>query len=61
VGRRYVVRQVGELDAVRERLYAITVERRLANPAVIAISESARHGLFPPIARGAGPARVPVS
>jgi len=53
VRRRYGVQQVGELEGIRERFYAITVERRLANPAVIAISDSARHGLFPPIERGA--------
>jgi LysR family transcriptional activator of nhaA len=42
VRRRYGVRVVGRLDAVRQRFYAITVERRLRNPAVIAISERAR-------------------
>jgi LysR family transcriptional activator of nhaA len=33
---------VGRLDTVRQRFYAITVERKLSNPAVIAISERAR-------------------
>jgi LysR family transcriptional activator of nhaA len=62
VRRRYGVQQVGELEGIRERFYAITVERRLANPAVIAISDSARHGLFPPIEGGAISASVlPVS
>lgn len=42
VGRQYRVRAVGRLDAVRQRFYAITVERKLRNPAVIAISERAR-------------------
>jgi len=40
--RQYRVRVVGRLDAVRQRFYAITVERKLRNPAVIAISERAR-------------------
>ena len=40
--RQYRVRLVGRLDAVRQRFYAITVERKLRNPAVIAISERAR-------------------
>jgi LysR family transcriptional activator of nhaA len=40
--RRYRVRVVGRLDPVRQRFYAITVERKLRNPAVIAISERAR-------------------
>ena len=42
VRRQYRVRLVGRLDAVRQRFYAITVERKLRNPAVIAISERAR-------------------
>jgi LysR family transcriptional activator of nhaA len=42
VRRRYRVRAVGRLDSVRQRFYAITVERKLRNPAVIAISERAR-------------------
>jgi LysR family transcriptional activator of nhaA len=40
--RQYRVRVVGKLDSVRQRFYAITVERKLRNPAVIAISERAR-------------------
>jgi LysR family transcriptional activator of nhaA len=31
---------------VRERFYAVSAERRLKHPAVIAITESARRGLF---------------
>lgn len=42
VQRQYRVRVVGRLDSVRQRFYAITVERKLRNPAVIAISERAR-------------------
>jgi len=42
VRRQYGVRVVGRLAAVRQRFYAITVERKLRNPAVIAISERAR-------------------
>jgi LysR family transcriptional activator of nhaA len=42
VRRQYRVRVVGRLDSVRQRFYAITVERKLQNPAVIAISERAR-------------------
>jgi LysR family transcriptional activator of nhaA len=42
VQRQYRVRLVGRLDTVRQRFYAITVERKLSNPAVIAISERAR-------------------
>jgi LysR family transcriptional regulator, transcriptional activator of nhaA len=42
VRRQYRVRVVGRLDSVRQRFYAITVDRKLRNPAVIAISERAR-------------------
>jgi LysR family transcriptional activator of nhaA len=39
--RRYGVRKIGVLPGMRERFYALTVERRLAHPAVVAISEAA--------------------
>jgi LysR family transcriptional activator of nhaA len=42
VRRQYGVHLVGRLDSVRQRFYAITVERKVRNPAVIAISERAR-------------------
>ena len=35
--RQYAVEQVGHIDSVTEQLYAITTERRLTHPAVIAI------------------------
>lgn len=37
---------VGRLEGLVERFYAITVERRLKHPAVVAIGEAAREGLF---------------
>jgi LysR family transcriptional activator of nhaA len=43
--RQYRVCVVGKTDEVRERYYAISVERRLRHPAVVAISESARRRL----------------
>lgn len=46
VARQYQVRRVGTLEEVRERFYAISVERRLKHPAVVAISEGARRELF---------------
>jgi LysR family transcriptional activator of nhaA len=45
VQREYQVRRVGRADRVRERFYAISVDRRLKHPAVIAISEAARRKL----------------
>jgi LysR family transcriptional activator of nhaA len=46
IRRQYNVRLLGTIDGVRERFYAISVERKLKNPAVVAISASARTELF---------------
>ena len=43
---QYRVQVIGRLPTVRERFYAITVERRLKHPAVVAISKAARQDLF---------------
>ena len=43
---QYGVAIVGPLARVREQFYAVSVERRLKHPAVIAITESARRELF---------------
>lgn len=37
---------VGRIAAVRARFYAVSVERRLKNPALLAISDAARQKLF---------------
>lgn len=46
VKRQYGVQVVGRADDVRARFYAISPERRLKNPAVVAICETAREELF---------------
>lgn len=46
VREAYGVEVIGRLDAVRERFYGISVERKLKHPAVVAISEGARRELF---------------
>ena len=46
IRKQYGVRIVGRLDSVKERFYAVSAERRLKHPAVIAITESARRELF---------------
>jgi LysR family transcriptional activator of nhaA len=46
VKRQYRVHTVGSADPVRERFYAISIERKLKHPAVVAISEEARQKLF---------------
>lgn len=43
---QYGVQLLGRVDEVRERFYAISVERRLKHPAVVAISDAARQTLF---------------
>lgn len=48
IRRQYGVSVIGRVEEVRERFYAISVERRLKHPAVIAISQAAREGLFTP-------------
>mgnify|MGYP005838271573 CR=1 FL=1 len=44
--RIYGVQEVGGTEEVRERFYAISAERQLRHPAVVAISEAARRELF---------------
>ena len=46
VRRQYSVRVVGRIDAVRERFYAITAERKFTHPAVLAITRAARRDIF---------------
>lgn len=46
VTAQYGVETIGRSDEVKERFYAISAERRLKHPAVVAISDAARHDLF---------------
>lgn len=46
VCRQYRVEVIGQIPEVKERFYAISAERRLKHPAVVAISKSARTELF---------------
>lgn len=46
IRRQFGLAAVGRLDGIRERFYAISVERRLKHPAVLAISDAAREQLF---------------
>lgn len=48
VERQYRVRRIATLPRLAERFYAITVERRLRHPGVLAISTTARERLFSP-------------
>ncbi len=44
--QQYGARVLGRTDEIRERFYAISPERRLKNPAVVAICETARQQMF---------------
>ena len=46
VAHKYEVERIVVLEGVREEYYAISVERRIRNPAVAAITGAARKGLF---------------
>lgn len=46
IKQQFGVRVVGRVESIRARFYAISVERRLKNPAVVAISTMARDRLF---------------
>ncbi|HEU4954620.1 MAG TPA: transcriptional activator NhaR [Gemmatimonadales bacterium] len=46
VCRQHQVRVAGRLPKIRERFYAVSVERRLKHPAVVAITQAARTELF---------------
>jgi LysR family transcriptional activator of nhaA len=46
VQQQYGVQIIGRLESIQEHFYAISIERKLKHPAVIAIAESARQTLF---------------
>ena len=46
VQRQYQVRKIGEADGIIEHFYAISVERKIQHPAVVAICDTARRALF---------------
>ncbi len=48
VCRHYGVATIGATEAVRERYYALSVERRVTHPGVVALTAAARAELSPP-------------
>ena len=48
---QYDVRLLGRAEGIRERFYAISAERRMKHPAVVAISDAAKQDLFVPASR----------
>lgn len=48
VARQYGVSAIGRAPEIKERFYAVSADRRLKNPAAVAISEAAQVELFGP-------------
>lgn len=46
IGEQFTAVKLGQADEVREEFFAISVERRLSHPCVLAISKAARDSLF---------------
>jgi LysR family transcriptional regulator, transcriptional activator of nhaA len=46
VMKQYGVREIGLIEGQTERFYAISVEKKLKHPAVVAIAEAAKNKLF---------------
>jgi LysR family transcriptional regulator, transcriptional activator of nhaA len=46
IRRQYGVRAIGRTTEIKEHFYAISIERRLKNPAVVAICSAARSDVF---------------
>ncbi len=44
--KRYRLRVIGRVSTIRQRFYAISAERRLSHPAVVAIADAARKVIF---------------
>lgn len=44
--RQYRVQVVGRVETIRERFYAISVERKIRNPAVAVMAEAAKKSMF---------------
>ncbi len=46
IQRQYQVEIIGRSKAIKEKFYAISVDRILKHPAVVAISDTAKHSIF---------------
>lgn len=46
IRKQYGVKLIGQTDAVTESFYAISVERKVSHPGIVAITEGARRELF---------------
>lgn len=46
--KQYQVKVIGRVSEIREKLYAISAERKIRHPAVAAVCDEARHHFFEP-------------
>ncbi len=46
VQQQYNVEIIGRTEEIRESFYAISAERKLKHPAVVAVCHAARHDIF---------------
>lgn len=46
IAQQYCVREIGLVDGQKEHFYAISVEKKLKHPAVVAIAEAAKNRFF---------------
>jgi len=46
ISRQYIVQKIGNVKDVREQFYAISAERRLKHPGVLAIADTAQKKIF---------------
>ena len=46
IERQYEVRRVGIFEDIKEKFYAVSVERKLKHPCVVALFEAARTEMF---------------
>jgi LysR family transcriptional activator of nhaA len=46
IAKQFSVKPIGVIESITEQLYAITTERRLTHPAIVAISQAARSQVF---------------
>jgi len=46
VSRQYTVQAIGRIESVTEQLYAITTERRLLHPAIVAVVQATQREFF---------------
>lgn len=58
IEKQFSVQSIGRVPSIRERFYAISLERRISHPAVLAVTQQARNFLFDDTAKPISPYKV---